>query len=182
MKSGINALIESFEQDREATLSSIYKTYRSNFLNFGRSLTNDDEMTIDCFQEAVISLYENLTIGKITDQNSTIKTYLFAIGKNKILNAQKKKINQAKLTLKQTENDEFQIQKEEVDFNRTLLKKGFDLLGDRCKEILIRYYYHGYSIEAIMNSMDYKNENTVKAHKSRCLSQIRASLQNIKSL
>lgn len=182
MQSGINALIQSFEQDREGTLASIYKTYRSNFLNFSKNLTNDEEMTIDCFQEAVISLYENLTIGKITDQNSTIKTYLFAIGKNKILNAQKKKANQTKLALERTEVEEVQKQKEQLDFNKTLLNKGFDLLGQRCKEVLIRYYYHGYSIEAIMNDMNYKNENTVKAHKSRCLSQIRASLKNVKSL
>jgi len=180
--SDINSLIEAFDSDREATLAAIYKTYRASFIHFGRQLTDDEDLMVDCFQDAVIGLYENLAIGKVTDQNSTIKTYLYAIGKHKIMNAQKKKNNQMKLVMKQAETEELYKEKENLDFQKAMISDAFDQLGEKCRNILLKFYYERYSIEAIMVNMDYKNENTVKAHKSRCLSQLREIVKSIKEI
>jgi len=182
VNSDISALVQAFENNQEATLTAIYKTYRDSFLNYGSQLSDDKELTIDCFQDAVISLYENLTIGKVTDQNSTVKTYLYAIGKHKILNAQRKQRNQLKLLVEQAEIEEVQKDMEETAFKKELFSKAFDQIGLKCKDILMKFYYQRYSIEAIMLDMNYKNENTVKAHKSRCLSQLREIVRNIKEV
>lgn len=182
LNSDINVLLEAFESDREATLADIYRTYRSSFLSYSRRLSDDEELTIDCFQEAVISLYENLAIGKVTDQKSTVQTYLYAIGKHKILNAQKKKKTQLKLVMEQAESEEQQKEADEATFKKELIAKSFDQLGQKCRDILLKFYYQRYSVEAIMVSMNYKNENTVKAHKSRCLAQLREIVMNIKEI
>ena len=89
----ISKLIESFDIDRKVTIDNVYKSYRSEFLSFMNSISRDKELNIDCYQDAVVSLYENLCNNKINSDSSTVKTYLFAIGKNKILNAIKRKSN-----------------------------------------------------------------------------------------
>lgn len=180
--SDISELIQAFDDNREATLADIYKTYRASFLNYGKQLSNDEALNIDCFQDAVISLYENLTIGKVTNHNSTVKTYLYAIGKHKILNAQRQQRNQMKLVVEQVEVEEQQKEKEEHAFKKELISKAFDQMGEKCRDILLRFYYKRYSVEAIMIDMNYKNENTVKAHKSRCLSQLREIVKSIKEV
>lgn len=182
LNSDINVLVESFKNNRETTLADIYKTYRSSFLSYSRQLSNDEDLLIDCFQEAVISLYENLVIGKVTDKNSTVQTYLYAIGKHKILNAQKKKKTQLKLVVEQAESEDRQKEIDEDAFKKELISKSFDQLGEKCRDILLKFYYQRYSVEAIMINMNYKNENTVKAHKSRCLSQLREIVQNMKKV
>ncbi len=177
----LKELLISFEKDSDLTISELYRVFRNEFLIFVERISKNQEVNLDCFQEAVISVYENLRNNKITQDKSTVKTYLFAIGKNNVLNAIKKKkdlpLNEgAELIPEQGSRSE------ESSYRKTLLLSGMDQLGEKCKEILIKFYYDKYSIEAIKKEMSYKNENTVKAHKSRCLSQLRELLTNIKQL
>lgn len=178
----INDLLAAFDIDHDGTLSAVYTSFRSSFIQFGKRYSQDQELIVDSFQEAVISLYENLMSGNVTDQESSIKTYLYAIGKHKILNAQKKKNNQLKLIIEKNESEESQKEKDDADYQKALLSQAFDGLGERCRDVLIKFYYGRYSIDAIMIAMDYKNENTVKAHKSRCLAQLKEIVKNTKEI
>ena len=55
--------------------------------------------------------------------------------------------------------------------------KALNSLGSKCQEIIRLFYYSNYSNEAIMHRMNYENENTVKAHKSRCIKKLRTLIQ-----
>ena len=178
-QAGLNELIEAFHLDKEGVLNEVYILYRSEFLSYASNFCHDAEMRIDCFQEAVISLYENLVKRKINHDSSSVKTYLFAIGKNKILNElrKSKRMTQQDGDIPETAYEVETIHQERA---KVLLRLAFDKLGTKCQQILSKYYYHQYSIDAIMHDMNYKNENTVKAHKSRCVSQLR-ELMNTKT-
>lgn len=180
--SDITSLLQSFESDPDGTLEQIYTTYRQSFMEFARTYSKDETLTIDCFQEAVISLYENLAIGRVTDQNTTVKTYLYAIGKYKLINAQRKKGVDLKINLHSIENVITDEAQDDNEHRQSIVDSAFEQLGQKCKEVLLKFYYHRYSIEAIMHAMSYKNENTVKAHKSRCLAKMKDIINNSKEI
>jgi len=170
---GLGALIAAFEHNKEHVIRDVYATYRDSFLKFSRGICTDETVCIDSFQDAVIALYENLVGHKIKDEGTSVKTYLFAIGKYKILTELKKRKRLADIS--ETLPPPIEVQStDDIDKMKDLLHAAFDQLGPQCQSLLTKFYYHRYSIEAIMHDMDYKNENTVKANKSRCMSKLRA--------
>ena len=66
---------------------------------------------------------------------------------------------------------------ENLNKNQKLLEKAFSSLGKRCKEILTLFYYRGYSIEEIVEALQYENKNVVKSQKSRCVKQIKDKIK-----
>ncbi len=179
-QSRLGELVEAFEADRNSVLRSLYLLFRADFIVFSKKMCSDTELCLDSFQEAVISVYENLTQNKITRDDASIKTYLFAIGKNKLLTAMKKQ-HTVTFTDKVAPGEQHDNSNPDTDL-KVALQLAFDQLGDTCQEILKKFYFHRYAIESIMIDMQYKNENTVKAHKSRCISKLRkVMMQNLKS-
>lgn len=174
----LDVLVESFERDRGQTIREVYRCYRKPFLRYARRYELEEATIIDCFQESVIALYQNLVSHKITRWDSTIKTYLFAIGKNKLLGAIRKNRKSEPIDgmpLQHQENSE------PYQEYRGLVQTAFARLSESCRDILVKFYYEKYSINAIMHEMDYKNENTVKAHKSRCLKKLRDAFKTIQT-
>ena len=59
---------------------------------------------------------------------------------------------------------------------KELLNRILDDLGEPCKEILKLFYFNNLSADEIAEIMDYKNGNTVKNLKYKCLQRIKKSL------
>ena len=55
-----------------------------------------------------------------------------------------------------------------------LLKK----LSESCKALLRLYYYRNLSIKEIVEHTNYKDANTVKSHKSRCMKRLKSMVNN----
>ncbi len=170
--SGLQELRNAFAENRERAIRDVYRLHRDSFLKYCQTWSSNSDVHLDCFQEAVIALYENLVKGKIKTDQSSLKTYLFAIGKHKVLNELEKRKRREKRKELQKEYI-IEESKESEETEKLNLKKTIDQLGTSCKDLLVKFYYHQYSIEAIMIDMDYKNQNTVKAHKSRCMKKLR---------
>ena len=71
---------------------------------------------------------------------------------------------------------EIELSSFEMDiFNPTQdrIQTALQQLSESCRKLMILFYYRQYSIEAIMHSMGYLNENVTKSHKSRCLKQLK---------
>ena len=108
--------------------------------------------------------------------NSSISTYLFAIGKYKIYHSFREK---AKVNI--TENIEIVEKNFDFDVNfddkittnqQTQLKLGLKKLGKRCKEVL-ELVYSGYDLDEITEILNYSDKNVLKSQKSRCIKQLR---------
>jgi len=66
-----------------AGLSFVYEKYRREFMNWIRKFSNCSlEEAQEYYQAATLILYENIVSNKVTDLQSSLKTYLFGIGKN----------------------------------------------------------------------------------------------------
>jgi RNA polymerase sigma factor (sigma-70 family) len=128
----------------------------------------------DIFQDALVILYKkvhspgfNLTV--------SLKTYLLAVAKNCWLQElrQRKKIPAGEVVT------------EPVDINTTeepafdFATAAFNLLGDKCRELLIQFYFKKKSYKEIAASLAFSDELVAKNQKYRCLQKAK---ENYKTL
>jgi RNA polymerase sigma factor (sigma-70 family) len=141
---------------------------------------SEDDLS-DIYQDTIIAFYENILSGKLTELTSSLKTYVFSIGKYSIYNKLKKANKTITLDRQHLEN----LDLEAIDFQfehtekSSLVKEAMLKLGERCRKILVLFYYHSYSIEALKHELEYKNENVVRSHKSRCLKNLKDLIKGL---
>ena len=93
-------LFEGLKAGNEGSIINVYDLYRSEFIHWcTTNYSTDEESAADIFQDTVIAFYYNIRNGLLRELSSSVKTYLFAIGKNLAL---KKIRKEAKMVM----NDE----------------------------------------------------------------------------
>jgi len=174
--------IQAIRDNQRGTASSLYLQYREPFFNWARSrYTKNEEDLADAFQESVIIFYQNVQEGKITELRSTVKTYLFSIGKNILLKRyekQKRIVSSDSEDTPDFEDLDINIEeKEALTHKQTILKSALNKLGHNCRELLRFFYYRGFDNEEIARRMDYKNTDTVKSRKRNCMVKLEKILR-----
>jgi len=178
MKEALASLIK----DRNQSLEKIYNEYRSSFLQFAKKYDIDHASLIDIYQDAFIALREHAINGKLENIKSSVKTYLFSIGKYMIydhLRMQKKTVsieNSGFKDISDTENPILEYP--QLTPQQQLLQRHFKTLGKRCQEMLTLFYYRGLTIEEITENLGYENKNVVKSQKSRCLKSLKELIKS----
>lgn len=168
--------IEDLKSGDAQAYKEIYEGYREAFFAFAKAYNLPQEDVVDIYQESVLKLYENVMSRKVTEFSSTIKTYLFSIGKFKIyeaLRARKKMMPVGELKLENQNIETAELEENGLTPRQQQLKAQFKKLGERCQHILELFYLQGLRIAEIKEAEGYENENTVKATKSRCLKQLK---------
>jgi len=173
-----HSLIERIKsKDSEQELREVYSKYRNEFLLWAvKHYDCTMEEAKDVFQQTIVIFYENIIYGKVTVISTQVKTYLFGIGKNKILELLRAK----KKNMPQFEEGDIDIQhifynepNAEYEEKLVQMESSLALLGDPCKSILEHYYYHKKSMMEISEILDYKNRETVKNMKYKCLQRLK---------
>ncbi len=157
-------------------LDAFYTEYRDDFIGYAKKHNIPLEDIKDVYQDAVIALYENIRTGKLTKLTSSLKTYLFSIGRHLMLNKirDRKKMSYVDdEEMKMLNTEDLVPAKIELSEKQELLLSSLKELNGSCQELLDLFFYQRNSIDAIMHKMGYKNENTVKAHKSRCQKKLK---------
>ena len=123
----------------------------------------------------IVTFIELVKLGKFRGESS-ISTFLFAIGRNVWLNELKKRGRS------QLRNEKFEKSRGFVDediskylVNREMRAQVIELLdkiGETCKKILLAYYYDNLSMKDILQQLDYENEQVVRNKKYKCLKQL----------
>jgi len=169
----LNWLAE-FDKDPNDAIKRLYLLYREEFANWAfQKFQLDQSAATEIFQVSVVIVYDNIVQGKLTELSSNIKTYLFAIGKNKILEykrrSQKYTGEEAIPNLADHMLEEEKTLKE-AQF--TLVAKMLDILGNPCKRLLELYYYKQKSMKDITSILSYKNVDTTKNQKYKCTKRL----------
>ena len=167
-------LIDKLKQNDLKTLDKVYLTYKKEFFLFARKLNAPADDIADIYQETIISLYENVQSGKLKKLTSTLKSYVFAIGKFKIY----KQLNRAKKIYHEGEiihvSEEMQIfETDAQEEQRQILKRSWKQLGSKCQEILELFYYKGMTLDEIQEALHYSSKDVVKSQKYRCVAQLK---------
>jgi RNA polymerase sigma-70 factor (ECF subfamily) len=169
-------VIEKIRNGDKTQLEIIYKSHKFEFISW---LTNKfnctEEEARDVYQYAVLTLYENIKSERLSELSSSVKTYLFAIGKHKILEQRKAsvrfipKLDEQIADVPEVGRWENEMYEESLQ----LVEQCLEMLGEPCKSLLELYYYHNMSMEDIADRMNYKNRFTSKNLKYKCINRLR---------
>ncbi len=176
--------IISLLHNKPKEIKELYNSHRNAFLNFGKKYDLDYDDLVDIYQEAFIALRNHAIKGKLATVKSSLKTYLFGIGKFMIFDLLKEK---NKTTTLHTDLlsayahiDPIQIETETKDLTleQQTLKTHFKKLGKKCKEVLTLFYSRGLTIDEIVECTDYTNGSVVRSQKSRCLKTLKEMIKS----
>lgn len=133
----------------------------------------------DIYQTSILILYKNIVDGKFAG-NSSIKTYLFGIGKNQFLKT-KKEEQRFSNNIIDNVMDDFNDEKESKELYEATIDrvhKSLQTLGDPCKKLLELSFFYKNSIDEITSLLGYKNADTTKNLKYKCLQRLKNIIQN----
>lgn len=181
-----SAIIEAIKAGSEKILFQLYESYRDEFVSWAiRNHQISVEEAKDVFQEAIVGLYKNVKGGRADALESSIKTYLFGIGKNIILNLLKRKEIERKVYEQFTESQETQIPDYyDREHLVSLVSRIYRALGSPCKDVLELYYEKGFDMESVAIRLGYKNADVAKKKKYECLKLLedRINLSRLKNI
>jgi RNA polymerase sigma factor (sigma-70 family) len=167
-------LIKKLQEGSEEVLRAVYKNNEASFINWAcHHFSTDETQAKDVFQLAVITLYRNAREKKLQQLTCTVKTYVFAIGKRLLLKLKKKELRAAVTDIGNPEVLEIP---DEVYANLVDAKKVARILsqvGEPCKSILEKFYFHSLSMEEIAVETGYKSEGVIRKKKHQCMQKIR---------
>ena len=169
-------IIEKIRNGDTTQLADIYKAHRFEFITW---ITNQyhcsNDEAKDLYQVAIIALYDNIKSNRLNKLDSSIKTYLFAIGKNKILEQRKSSYKFSK----RSDHEVLDVpeigrwENEDYEASLQMVEQSLHKLGDPCRTLLELYYFHNMTMEEIAKRLQHKNTDTSKNVKYKCLRRLR---------
>ncbi|BAO75259.1 RNA polymerase sigma factor [Winogradskyella sp. PG-2] len=176
-------ILKGLKTGDTSVLKSVYLNNKDAFIAFAKTYGLNKNDALDIYQDSILALRENVATGRLVELKSSLKTYLFSIGKYMIfdfLRAKKRMVPVETKDLKLAELPEgFEILfKEEINSKELKLNHAFEQLGEKCKAVLTLFYYKGYSIEEITKLLKYSSKDVVKSQKSRCLKTLKEKINN----
>lgn len=163
------------------------KEWRKNIVFLQKYFGLCEEDCEDVFQEAFITLYENIQSGKLLELTSSLSTYFTGICKNKAqehLKGSKKTVNVDKEmsislmsgdvdvkkldTLLALEDDSEVIKEQKEQLVREIVTN----LPSPCNELLWGFYRDNLTMKALADMYNY-SEGSVKVTKHRCCEKFR---------
>jgi RNA polymerase sigma factor (sigma-70 family) len=155
-----NTIIEGIRQQDEKILSWIYSDYFQSVRHHVLKNSGSEADVSDVFQEAVITLYKQITDGSL-DLTSDLKGYFFGIARN-MWNAQlrrRKRIVDLETDLPDDDNND-----DDEQILEKIVSRVFQRLKPDAQKIL-RFFSEGYSYEEIAERMNLKNETYARRKK-----------------
>lgn len=145
--------------------------YRKIFFGWAQKTwsTMEEETKEEVFFDALAIFVEYNRKGKVKVKPTT---FIISVAHRKFELLRKKQSVELKQDVVAEEND-VQEQKELV---RVALKK----LDEKCREILIAKYFHGFSMEEIMTETGAKSRAVVRTQKKRCIQKLRTIVVELK--
>lgn len=177
-------LISQLKQRDKSALKTVYLDYKNEFFRFMARYSSDLIILEDIFQDALIVVYENAQAGKLDALKSTVKTYLFGIGKFMLF----KHFRDGKKEVPTEETYIFDYYEQAViedvyedeglNEYQSKLTANFKKLGDKCREILELFYLQGMKLDEITQKQGYESKDVAKSQKSRCLKSLKQLIGN----
>ncbi|MEM6261570.1 MAG: sigma-70 family RNA polymerase sigma factor [Bacteroidota bacterium] len=175
-------LFQEIQKGNERTLHELYESYRSPFIGYLiKTYQCSEDRAVQVYQKAFTVFYFNIKDGKVQELTSTLKTYLFGIGKRVMFEFFRE---DAKSSASLDDAPEVQVldlsylSQESADHREKVVKTLLGQLGDKCREILKLYYFQRFSMESIADELGYKNDKVAKKKKYECLQKLRSMMES----
>lgn len=176
--------IAAFRANDQRAITLFYGQHREDFLRaiggYYRILNAD--LLAEIFQEAVLRLWKNIMTGKLTESNltTTLAGYLYSVGKLVALEIFRREgihitANMDEEEMTRLMSDTFadtwlgRESEQEVAVRRAV----YDM-GDPCAPLLLMFYWDCMTWDAIATKLEYKDANSAKSQKYKCIQKLKA--------
>ncbi|NND32234.1 MAG: RNA polymerase sigma factor [Saprospiraceae bacterium] len=174
-------MIRQLKYGNPQVLGEMYRQYRTDFIVWmTANYQCSSDVARDIYQDTMITIIGKAQKGELDHLSCSLKTYLYGVAKNKYKEYLRKNGRHM-----QVEDIAWESLAKESGDDRTgphleLVKRSLETLGDPCRSVLELYYYHGMSMEEIAKQLPYKNSNTVKNMKYKCLNKLKEIFNKIR--
>lgn len=171
-------IIESFLTNDSDFLGLLYKSQFPKLRSYVMANNGDEDQAKDVFQEAFVIAWENIKKGIfIPKSNSEVNGYIYRVAKNKWLDYVRSAVYKKSETL-EIQHDKMEEEREDKERELQLIENGLKSLGDKCRDILKRFYYQKESMANIADAFGW-TEQTARNNKYRCIQQLRNELNRL---
>lgn len=169
-----------FRNGDEPAFVFIYDKFFHILFDYAHRFCKDNGLVKDAIQDLFIEMRNNK---KRLGETTSIKFYLFASIRRKVLAMTAGKLRFVRL--KNLENYDFDIEvspeqklinRQINDSTRSILSKNIESLSSRQKEAVLYYFYEGFSYQQISAIMGFSKVEHVRVLMYRAIKKIRASL------
>lgn len=161
----------------EKALAWVYKKYYKLITKMVISNSGSLEEALDVYQEGLVVLWQKARSGKL-QLTSRLGTYLYGVCQNiwfKELNRRKRIEHNSEEEIEAPDDtDEKERQK--------LVEMCLDRLGERCKKILMLYYFDEVSMQQIATELNLATTDTAKTQKYKCMKRLEEMIKDSKKI
>lgn len=178
-------LLEAIKRGDPKTMEKLYGDLRKPFIAWAtQSYTCDEEDIIEMFQKAFTILYLNVRKGRLTQLTSSVRTYMFSIGKNLFREFLRNKNSTTHIEIDTALNtnllddnlDTSMLDKYQNVHQKETIRDILSKVPEPCNKLLRLVYIHDRTPKEIVDEMGYSDERVVRKRKSVCLKNLRELL------
>ena len=162
----------------ERATGALIKYFRGYPLKFMKKFGLKKEDVLDIYTDSIMVVITYIRLGKF-DESNTVSTYLYCVTHNKCVDLIRKKRNRKGLEFLEIPEAPIPDRSRGL-LHELLISEAFhsvmDLLDSfkgKCKELILKWGFWGYSMSEIAESLDYKSADVVRTKKLRCLKRLR---------
>ncbi len=167
-------ILEDLRSDDESRINKalriLYEQHYPLALKIIKRRGGTENETADIYQESIIAFYEAVRNNKFRG-DSKISTWLHSTISNQ-WSVEVRQSRKYKTSSIENFTNEFRQEKDNAgQDNSELMKlvwKTLEMIDEKCKQVLIDYYYHRLSMKEIMKKMGFKSEQVAKNKRYRC--------------
>ncbi len=153
----------------------LYSQYYNSVVSQVAKNGGSSEDGSDIFQDAVLILIDKIKKDEFR-QESTIKTFLFSVGKNLWLQELRARSRRTNRELKYSENEineNFQSHKWLGKESKHSLLETIEKVGNTCQKILYGFYFEEKSMKELLEQFNFKNDQVLRNQKAKCMKKLK---------
>ena len=155
--------IQKFQDQDEDFMKEVYLTCKPKFIGFiQKEYQLNKEDCEDLYQESYCLLYKKIVSRNITELTAALDTLLIGFGRNLARNFQRKRKEENIESVPDQPVADNPLRIYERKEQSWRLEGLLDLVGEKCKEVLIKFYYLEMSMKEIANEMGYASDKMAK--------------------
>ena len=175
-------LIDDVKSGNSELLTQIYLKYRNDFFRFIRKGNNfSKEQIEDAFIDAILILRLNILSNRIINQNSSVKTYLFAIGRNLLMEEYRRESRFSTIEFDRLISESIVEVDEGQDYQDIKrMRDAIEQLSPGCRKILTHLYFHGWSYQDLKEEFNHLSLEGLRVRRVKCIKQLQRIFHGIK--
>lgn len=175
------ALRHALRTDRHRTLARIYQQAFPAVRGYVRRQGGTEQDAQDIFQDAVLVFYEKAVAGRL-ELTAAVGTYLLAVSRNLWRRERQRRARLPLTAWEEVRPAGPAATPAETDAEPALAVLDYVArLGERCRGILLAFYYHQQPLEQIAADYQYRSVRSATVQKFKCLERLRNAVRGLRA-